>query len=188
MGRDKMRLEFGGRSLLGSAVERFSRYFDTILVSVARPGEYAGEGFETVPDIFPGCGPLSGLHAALAYARDDGVFLAAGDLPFADPALARKLAELCGSHEICVLDGTSGKREPLFGFYKSSLLERANLALLDGRHSMTEFLASSDTLSVPPALLGGLWHEKLLTNINYPSDYALLTKGGETSAEESAQC
>jgi molybdopterin-guanine dinucleotide biosynthesis protein A len=186
MGRDKMRLEFGGEPFLKSAVERFSRFFDTVLVSVARPGEYAGEGFETVPDIFPGCGPLSGLHAALACARDDGVFLAAGDLPFADPALALKLSDLCGGHEICVVDGISGKREPLFGFYKNSLLERAKLALLDGRHSMTEFLASSDTLSVPPALLGGLWNEKLLTNINYPDDYIRLTKLGGTAADKSA--
>jgi molybdopterin-guanine dinucleotide biosynthesis protein A len=182
MGRDKMALDFGGSSLLRSAVARFSRFFDTVLVSVASPGAYGGEGFTTVPDIIPGRGPLSGLHAALTYTRDGGVFLSAGDLPFASPAAAVKLTELCGSHEICVVDGTLGKREPLFGFYKKTLLNKTSRALLDGRHSMSEFLDSSDTLYAPPALLGELWDEKMLTNINSPDDYIKLTKSPFTAS------
>ncbi|MDR1588644.1 MAG: molybdenum cofactor guanylyltransferase [Oscillospiraceae bacterium] len=172
MGRDKLLLGFDGRTLLESAAERFSARFDVVLVSAARRDAYADMRFDVVPDIYPGCGPLSGLHAALTAADGRGVFLVAGDLPFADPLAALRLIELCGEHEISVIGTAAGKPEPLFGFYKKKLLPRVESALREGRYRMTELLASSDTLYVPASRLGALWNKRLLFNINSPDDYA----------------
>jgi molybdopterin-guanine dinucleotide biosynthesis protein A len=176
MGCDKLRLELGGRTFLESAVEKFSAYFDKVIVSAGRPGAYADMGFEIAPDVYPGCGPLSGLHAALARADESGVFLVAGDLPFAEPLAAVELMRMCGEHEICLVDRIGKKREPLFGFYKKILLPRVERALREGRYGMSDLLSSSDTLYVPPEKLGVLWSESMLFNVNTPSDYdALLT-------------
>jgi molybdopterin-guanine dinucleotide biosynthesis protein A len=171
MGRDKLRLVLGGRTFLESAVERFSAYFDKVVVSAARPDAYADMRVDVVPDIYPDCGPLSGLHAALSLTDEQGVFLVAGDLPYADPRAAAELMRLCSEHAICVIDSRGGKPEPLFGFYKKKLLPRVELALFEGRLSMTELLASSDTLYAPPEQLGDMWNERLLFNVNSLSDY-----------------
>jgi molybdopterin-guanine dinucleotide biosynthesis protein A len=178
MGRDKLRLDLDGRTFLESAVERFSARFDTVLVSVARPGAYGDMRFDTVPDVYVGCGPLAGLHAALARADETGVFLVAGDLPFADPDAALCLIQMCGEHEICVLEGRGGadRREPLFGFYKKMLLPKVESSLREGKRSMSALLAASDTLYIPPALLGDLWDEQMLYNVNTPPDYAALPR------------
>jgi molybdopterin-guanine dinucleotide biosynthesis protein A len=177
MGSDKLKLTLNGSTLLESAVARFSAGFDRVLVSVASPDARAGEGFETVPDIVPGRGPLSGLHAALTRADETPVFLVAGDMPFAEPRAALRLMELCADHEICVIDN-AGRIEPLFGAYRKTLLPRVTLALRERRLGMTELLASSDTLYVPRAELGELWNERLLVNINRPCDYEKLISGG----------
>ena len=71
MGRDKLRLTLGGETLLQRALRRYGEVFPRVLVSVAGPEKFPELGERRVFDVFPGAGPLAGLHAGL---------LAAGDL------------------------------------------------------------------------------------------------------------
>ncbi len=65
MGRDKLCLDFGGLSLLESAVRRFGAYFDKVVVSVGDLSKYPDIKAEKVEDIYKESGPMSGLHAAM---------------------------------------------------------------------------------------------------------------------------
>ncbi len=174
MGRDKTALPFRGKTLLQGAVDRFSRVFDTVLVSVADPARHPELAGRLVTDEFPGCGPLAGLHAALGVCRDEGVFLTAADMPFSDPEAALEMIRLCRDHEVCALLGPRGMPEHLFAYYKTSLRARAEALLRAGEYRMRSLTERSDALFLPPEALGPLWRAELLRNVNSPEDYAAL--------------
>lgn len=179
MGRDKLALPFGGPSLLESAVSRFSEVFEDVYISVADAAKYPEITAPRVVDIFPGAGPLSGLHAALSSLPVDGVFLVAADLPFAAPLAARRLIELCCEHDACVIRLADGLLEPLFGFYRRSVLPLCEARLSEGDFRMTRLLEGCITRFVEPAELGELWDDDLIVNVNFPADYERLQGGSK---------
>ena len=174
MGRDKLELDFGGRTMLQSVVDRFGAEFGEVCISVADPEKYAGIATRRITDILPGAGPLSGLHAALSQTRADGVFLVAADLPYAEPRAAKRIIELRGDCEACLIMLPDGKLEPLFGYYGNSLLGRCEEAILSGEFRMTEIIRNSAVRYVDISELGDLWDDKLILNINTPNDYQKL--------------
>ena len=174
MGRDKLSLQIDGLSMLESAAERFSAAFEQVYLSVADEKKYPDVILPRILDIFPDAGPMSGLHAALSTLSAPGVFLVAADLPFSSPEAALKIIELCGEHEACVVRLPNGKLEPLFGYYKSSLLGACENALEAGNYKMTALLPQDTTRFVEVSELGDLWSERLIKNINYPEDYEKL--------------
>ena len=175
MGSDKLALTLGGQTLLDSAIGRFKTEFDNICISVADREKYKDRTERIIIDILPGAGPLSGLHAALSHTECEGVFLVAADLPFANARAAKRIIELCGSNEACVIRLPDGKLEPLFGCYRKSLLGRCEDAILSGDFRMTGVLGNAKTRYVSPQELGELWEDKLIFNINYPDDYARIS-------------
>ena len=175
MGRDKLALELDGLTLLESAVERFSRGFAAVYISVADAGKYPGIMSPRVVDAIPGAGPLSGLHAALSQLPCDGVFLVAADLPFSRPDAALRIIELCGGRDAAVIELADGKIEPLFGYYRKSLLPSCEAALASGDFRMSEVLRRGDARYVSPGELGGLWDERLIFNVNFPDDFRKAT-------------
>lgn len=174
MQRDKMALPFGNASLLAGAVARFSERFDTVYLSVAEEGKYPELQVKRLVDIYKGCGPLGGLHAALLSAQEEGVFLVAADLPYSDPAVALRLMTLCGDQDAAITADSSGRFEPLFGYYRKTMLPQVEEALRTGNNKVTALLRQVRLRIVEPAELGPLWHDKLLLNVNYPEDYERL--------------
>ena len=171
MGRDKLELEFGGQTLLESVISRFKEEFDDVYLSLTDIKKYPDTEARRFEDILPGAGPLSGLHAALKLVPEDGVFLVAADLPYACPKTAKRLVELCENKEACIIRLPDGKLEPLFGFYRKSLLPRCEEAIKSGDYRLSEIILGADTLFVAPHELGALWDERLILNINHPEDY-----------------
>jgi molybdopterin-guanine dinucleotide biosynthesis protein A len=174
MQRDKLALRFGKQTLLESAVDRFSRCFDTVFISVADPEKYAGVAASRITDIFTGCGPIGGLHAALKKTSEDGVFLVAADMPFADPEAARRIIELAGDCDIGLTVDRRSRYEPLFAFYRKSILEQVEAAIVSGNYKIAALAPKVRTRIVTAGELGRLWNDKLLLNINYPEDYERL--------------
>ena len=171
MGRDKLALTVGGQTLLEAAVARFSAVFDSVCISVAEQDKYPGIAAGRIADIYPGCGPLSGLHAALLATMDDAVFLVAADLPFSDPHAAKEIMRLRGDADVCIIKREDGYIEPLFGCYGRSILPVCEAALLAGEYKMTALLSRLDTRYISERDLGAHWDGRLLLNVNYPEDY-----------------
>ena len=73
----------------------------------------------TIFDLYPGHGPWSGLHAALAYAQSDRVFVAACDQPFISAALIEVLADrMLDKADAVVPVQKDGRVQPLCAFYR----------------------------------------------------------------------
>jgi len=174
MGRDKLELSLDGKTLLESAVSRFKQSFEHVYLSVADADKYPGIDVQRIVDIIPGAGPMSGLHAALTTLPDDGVFLAAADLPYANPIAAKHLIELCGKSDACAIRLPDGKLEPLFGYYRKSVLAHCESLISVGEYRMTVLLTDVSTRFADPCELGDLWDENLIVNVNYPKDFEKL--------------
>ncbi len=173
MGRDKLLLPLSGERLLDRAVRRYGELFPRVLVSVSGPERYPELGDARVFDLFPGAGPLAGLHAGLLASGDD-VFLTGADMPFSSPEKALQLISLCGEKEACVLTDGDGRWEPLFGFYRHSLLSRAEALLKEGQRRMASLLAQAGLREVSLEELGEEADSRLLLNVNNPEDYEKL--------------
>ncbi len=173
MGRDKLLLPLSGERLLDRAVRRYGEVFPRVLVSVSGPERYPELGEMRVFDVFPGAGPLAGLHAGLLAAEDD-VFLTGGDMPFSSPEKALELIRLGEGCEACVLRDESGRWEPLFGLYRHSLLPRAEELLRTGQRRMAALLSLASLREVTLEELGEGPDSALLRNVNDPGDYEKL--------------
>jgi len=181
MGRDKLTLRINKLTLLESAVNRFTNAFNNVYLSVDDPDKYPEIALRKIVDLKPGAGPISGLHASLISLQSDGIFLVAADLPYACPHAAMRIIQLCGDNDACVIRLPGGNVEPLFGFYRKTVLPLCNEALASGDNRMSELLLKADTRYVAPQDLSDAWDDKILMNINDPADYERMISKGSKS-------
>ena len=93
-GRDKGALIVDGRSILERQIAELSRFADDIMLVGADVQESMSPDLRVVPDRTPGRGPLGGLDAALAAAKDEAVVIVACDMPFVTSAFLRHMLDL----------------------------------------------------------------------------------------------
>jgi len=93
-----------------------------------------------------GVGPIGGLCALLAHARERSALALACDLPHVTQALLRRLAsEKPDATVLCPRDPTTGKWQPLFARYDSPrVLPAFRAAIENGTRSMQTVFRSLD--------------------------------------------
>src|SRR5215831_12086854 len=89
MGADKAFVLLNGRTLLARMLEA-ARSLTPSARIVGDPAKYKAFA-PVVEDIFPGCGPLGGIHAALRSSTTDLNLILAVDTPFVSLALLQFL-------------------------------------------------------------------------------------------------
>src|SRR5262245_62803706 len=101
-GSDKSALVVAGRSILDRQIDVLAQLTTDVLLvrgkTEAAP-QTAPKGLRIVVDRVSDKGPLGGLDAALAAARDHTVIVVACDMPFVDAALLRYLASLAPGYD-----------------------------------------------------------------------------------------
>jgi molybdopterin-guanine dinucleotide biosynthesis protein A len=116
MGINKALLEFRGRTLLERQLGVVRPIFERVLVGANDPAPYEPFGVEVAPDLLSERCALTGVHALLAAARTEHVFVVACDLPFLNPALIGDLLGRRGAVDV-VLPVTARGPEPLHAVY-----------------------------------------------------------------------
>ena len=170
MGQDKAGLTLEGQSFLDRMTEGLAPLFDQVYVSVDRPGRYPGR--QELPDLRPGQGPLAGLETAFLRTGAEEVFLAAVDLPFASPDLARRVVAAAGDGDACVIRRRDGGAEPLFALYRRSCLPALTACLDEGRRAVKALLERVDCRWLEEDALGEIDLERALWNINTQADFS----------------
>ncbi|MBZ5567355.1 MAG: molybdenum cofactor guanylyltransferase [Acidobacteriia bacterium] len=91
MGRDKAFLELDGRTLLERALDLAHSVSDQVMIVGRRDkfGAYA----DVVEDVYPGQGPLAGIHAALLSSSAELNLMLGVDTPFLDARFVQYLIE-----------------------------------------------------------------------------------------------
>lgn len=133
MGRDKAGLELAGRALIEHAIAVLSARAGRVRLACGTTPRYGELGHPLVQDRAGGLGPLAGLEAGLAAARDAGedcVLVLACDMPCADARIFDALLARTIEEDLdgCVLASARG-REPLYAVYRTRLAGPVRAAL-----------------------------------------------------------
>ena len=178
MGRDKALLPYQGATMLQRLIERYAA-LGPVAVSVDRAGRFPCAGAAELPDAFPGQGPLNGIISGFRATQADALLLTAVDLPHGSVALARRLAELRGDADVCLLRRGVKGIEPLFAIYGRACLPVAEDCLQQGRKAIFALLDRVRVRYVAPEELAEFDLERCFLNVNTPEDYAGLQPCGE---------
>lgn len=195
MGCNKALLPLAGVPVIQKLIPEFEQITDKLIVVAAKEHVYDSLGYPIVSDLFPGAGPLAGLHAGLISSLTAWNFVVACDMPFATKGVFHVLAEIAMKEEqdqndsdkvqaiIPILDG---RAQPLLAAYHRSVLPSLELSLLHNELAMNRWTESLRVRYIPGEVLSkvtGISQALLSFNMNRPEDYEqacqLLKEWGE---------
>lgn len=110
-----------GDALIQTIARRLAVLFPETLLITNTPEEYGFLGWPMAKDLYPDCGPLAGIHAALRTVSQPRIFVCGCDMPLVNPDLIRFLCELEGDHDL-VLPWLDEGPEPLYAVYSKKAL------------------------------------------------------------------
>ena len=135
MGTDKAFVMLEGRTLLARAL-KVCRTVTSDVRIVGDRKKFAPFA-PVVEDVFPGCGPLAGIHAGLRDSETDWNVVLAVDLPFVSPALLLFLVAQARESRAMVTVPRAGEGwQPLCAIYRRAFADAAETALRAGRYKI----------------------------------------------------
>ncbi len=171
MGSEKAFVELEGRTLLSRALG-IARCITPNVRIVGDPSKFSTFA-PTVEDIFPNCGPLAGIHAALRSSQTDLNLILAVDLPFVASTLLQFLIARAKDSptSTVTVPRTSEGWQPLCALYRRQFAELAEQALRAGRYKIDKLFDASSTQTITEQELetAGL-SPKMFRNLNTPQD------------------
>lgn len=187
MGRDKLALDVDGETLLTRTVRRLAGFCGEVLVVGREVSVDAAVPVRGVPDVMPGNGSLGGLLTGLELARGDRCVVVAGDMPFLNPALLARLAELADGYDgaVPMIDGLV---EPLHACYSVGCTTAIRRRLEAGRRQIVGFFDEVRLRYVERAELER-FDPRLLSfvNVNTPDELAAALAMPATGARYTPQ-
>lgn len=159
-GRDKSALVVDGKTILARQVAALSGVADEVVV------------IRREDDLVPGCGPLGGLHTALARTRGDAVLLLACDMPYVTSGFVAYLLALADQADV-VVPRTAAGYHPLCAVYTRACGDAVAQQLAERRLNMTDLVDRLRARVVNVDEIGGFGDcDRLLANVNTPAEYA----------------
>jgi len=176
MGADKAFVALDGRTLLQRALE-LARSVTSDVRIVGDPQKFApfAPFAPIVEDVFPNCGPLGGIHAALRSSQTELNLILAVDVPFVPPALLQYLIERArkSASATVTVAQSGGRYQPLCAIYKNEFADAAEVALREGRYKINAlFEATSTQLVTDGELESAGFSPKMFRNLNTPEELA----------------
>jgi molybdopterin-guanine dinucleotide biosynthesis protein A len=140
MGSDKALLSFDGQRLLERALRTAAGAAERIVIVGPRE-RYAAFG-EVIEDAYSGCGPLAGIHAALAASNTDWNLMLSVDMPLMTASfLAWLLQQAKAAEELIVVPDALGGLQPLCAVYRRQVRDVAEQALKKGDYKIGKLFA-----------------------------------------------
>lgn len=159
-------------------VKEFQRGTQKIWISYGKTMHGEEEGCEIVRDIYPGCGPLGGLHAGLCACTGELMLAAACDMPFLKMELYQDLAERMLAEENRrekQLDGVvpylAGRMHPLAAVYRKEAAVRFAHQIQTGDYRIRNAFSHMDILYV--TVTEDSRYAGMLRNINTLEEYEM---------------
>lgn len=151
-GSNKALALFQGRPLVSHAAALLQRLFGEILLVTNSPAEYAFLGWPMTGDIFPDCGPLAGIHAALGQVASPRIFVVGCDMPLVQEGLVRLLCGEAGRWQ-AVVPALDQGLEPLCALYSKECLPVIEENLRQGRRQLHRLFGQVRTKRIAEPVL-----------------------------------
>jgi molybdenum cofactor guanylyltransferase len=168
MGQEKSALLLNGNTLLERALEiAYAASEDVRLL-----GTSSGMNL-SIPDRFPGCGPLAGIDAALAATSAELNFILSVDTPFVPQGFVRYLVERARANDALVTyPRLASGYQPLCAVYRKEFGPTAEAALRNGQYKIDPLFARIPTCTIDDAELRKLgFGDEIFDNLNTPEDW-----------------
>jgi molybdopterin-guanine dinucleotide biosynthesis protein A len=165
MGRDKALLPYQGTTLVEWVAARVKDAAGDVAL-VGAPERYAHLSIPALPERYAGCGPLSGIEAALRAGRAGWNLIVACDMPGLSTALLRELLESAAQADCDVLAAAGTHPEPLCAVYHRRCLPVVESALAGQRYAVHEVLSRLSLALLP------VGDPAVLRNVNTSKDWA----------------
>ena len=172
---DKAFLDFHGQSLLDRALAVAGMVCDRVTI-VGDPARFAKVGSSkyvpVVADIFPGCGPLAGIHAALTHSTAELNLMLAVDMPFVSRELLAFLFAAAEPSDAIITVPRTGKGfQPLCAVYRRDFSTVAEQALRAGKYKVDAAFSSVPVQVIEENELAAAgFSERDFFNVNTPQD------------------
>jgi molybdenum cofactor guanylyltransferase len=172
MGTDKAFVLLDGRTLLARMLD-LARQLTSNVHIIGDPTKFTPFA-PTIADVFPGCGPLGGIHAALRSSRTDLNLILAVDVPFVSLALLDYLISRARTSNANVtLARAAGGFQPLCAIYRRSFADAAENALRAGHYKIdTLFTPASTQVIEESELEASGFSPRIFRNLNTPEELA----------------
>jgi len=170
MGTDKAFLRFEGRTLLARALDLLRALTPEVCI-VGPAAKFAPHG-RVIEDVYPGRGPLAGIHAALSASTTELNLILAVDLPFVSESLLRFIVEQArAAVAVVTVPRIAGGYQPLCAVYRLAFAPLAEAALEAGRNKIDAlFVAATTRILEEPELRRFAFSAAMFDNLNTPED------------------
>jgi molybdopterin-guanine dinucleotide biosynthesis protein A len=169
---DKAFVMLDGRTLLSRALE-LARSITPDVRIVGDSTKFARFA-PVIEDVFPGCGPLAGIHAALRASQTDLNLMLAVDLPLISPELLLYLVTRArGASAMVTAARANGGWQPLCAVYRREFSEAAEQALRAGQYKLDMLFAPNCTQLISEQELANAgFSADIFRNVNTPQELA----------------
>jgi len=176
MGTDKAFLIFDGRTLLDRALTVMQTVCNRVTI-VGDPSKFAScfanyDAGSAIADIFPGCGPLAGIHSALVHSVAELNLMLAVDMPFVTAELLSFLFAVAEKNAAVVtVPRVNDGLQPLCAVYRRDFAAAAERALRAGNYKIDALFSSVSTHVIEAAELAAAgFSARNFFNVNTPQD------------------
>lgn len=164
MGQDKSLMLHEGKPLIERVSQQIKPYFNELLISSNRPDQLGFLNCPILVDSELDCGPVMGITTALEQAKHELLFVLGCDIPDIDIPFVESLYRLAQTADAVVPMGADKRPEPLFAFYRRTVLPNARALLARGGRRVIDILPG---LHVQHPLM----RAQRYTNLNTPDDF-----------------
>ena len=121
MGTDKGLLHYQGKPLVQYAIDALNPVCDELVMST-NSLDYLKFGYQTIPDLIPGIGPIGGIFSVMKMLKAEYYLISSCDTPNVSHELAKALLNEKKQNQIVVPTHSGNKVEPLFALYSYDIL------------------------------------------------------------------
>ena len=170
---NKALLDFRGQALLDRALTVMGEVCARVAI-VGDPAKFSKYG-SVVADIFPGCGPLAGIHAALVHSPAELNLMLAVDMPFVSRELLELLFVTAANTDAIIAVPRTGKGfQPLCAVYRRDFSTAAEQALRAGKYKIDAAFSGTTIQVIEEAELAAAgFSEQSFFNVNTPQDHLM---------------
>jgi len=171
MGSDKAFLCLGGETLLARALKLAASATPRVTI-VGDAAKFAAFG-PVVEDVYRDCGPLGGIHAALASTPSDFNLMLAVDLPFVESRFLQfLLAEASEANAMITVPRADKGFQPLCAVYRRSFADVAAQSLRAESNKIDALFAKVETRVIDEKqLLEAGFSSQMFRNVNTPEEW-----------------
>ena len=180
MGFDKQLIQGEARSLIESIIEKLSEIFPDIVLVTHRPELYDAvikqqPRLRLLSDLYPGMGPMGGIHAGLVHAKSPFVYVTGCDMPHVNIDFIRSMMKRLENSSLPVsgamLKRENGHLEPLNAFYHRDLVTSMEARLKAGESGLQHFCRTQPFLWLSEKDAQAFDElDHMFFNLNEPSD------------------